>query len=166
MVEDRRLHRSPEELLGMAAEELVERVLAGDVDGEAAAAAPGPAPHLPQAGDGAGEGDADRRVELADVYPQLQRVGGDDREQVAAGEPRLDLAPLLRGIAAAVGGDPLRQLRLAAALEVFAGEALDQLDPAPAFEEADGAHAVADQLGQQIGRLGEGRAPGAGALVD
>ena len=114
VVEDRRLDRPPEELLGVAAEELVERVLAGDVDGEAAAAAPRPAPHLPQAGDGAGEGDADRRVELADVDPQLERVGGDDREQLAGGQPRLDLAPLLRRVAAAVGRDPLRQLRLAA----------------------------------------------------
>ena len=31
-----------------------------------------------------------------------------------AGEPRLDLAPLLRRVAAAVGRDPRRQLRLAA----------------------------------------------------
>ena len=67
VVEDRRLDRPLEELVGVAAEELVERVLAGDVDGEPAAPAPGAAPHLAQAGDGAGEVDADRRVELADV---------------------------------------------------------------------------------------------------
>ena len=73
-------------------------------------------------------------------------------------QPRLDLAPLLRRVAAAVGGDPRRQLRLAAALEVFAGEALDQLDPAPAFEEADRPHPLGDQLGQQVGRLRERRA--------
>ena len=84
VVEDRRLDRPLEELVGVAAEELVERVLAGDVDGEPAAPAPGPPPHLAQARDGAGEVDADRRVELADVYPQLERVGGGDREQLAA----------------------------------------------------------------------------------
>ena len=166
VVEDRRLDRPLEELLRVAAEELVERVLAGDVDREPAPAPPRPAPHLPQAGDGAGEGDADRRVELADVDPQLQRVGRDHRQQLAAAQPRLDLAPLLRRVAAAVGGDPLRQLRLAAALEVFAGEALDQLDPAPAFEEADRPHPLGDQLGQQVGRLREGRAPRPGRLVD
>src|SRR5206468_10425110 len=96
VVEDRRLDRPPEELLRVAAEELVEGVLPGNVDGEAAAAAPGAAPHLPQAGDRAGEGGADRRVELADVDPQLQGVGGDDRQQLAGGKARLDLAPLLR----------------------------------------------------------------------
>ena len=57
---------------------------------------PGAAPHLAQARDGAGEGDADRRVELADVDPELERVGGDHREQLAPGEAALDLAPLLR----------------------------------------------------------------------
>ncbi len=72
-----------EELLRVAREELVERVLAGDVDGQAAAAAAGASPHLAQAGDGAGEGDADRGVELADVDPELERVGRDDAEQLA-----------------------------------------------------------------------------------
>ncbi len=83
VVEDRRLDRAVDELVGVAAEELVEGVLAGDVDGEAAAAAPGPPPHLAQAGDGAGEGDADRRVELADVDAELERVGRDHRQQLA-----------------------------------------------------------------------------------
>ena len=78
MVEDRRLDRALEEVLGVAAEELVERVLAGDVHREAAPApAPGAPPHLAQARDRAGEGDDDRRVERADVDPQLERVGRD-----------------------------------------------------------------------------------------
>ena len=166
VVEDRRLDRPLEELLRVAAEELVERVLAGDVDRQPAPPPPRPAPHLPQAGDGAGEGDADRRVELADVDPQLQRVGRDHRQQLAGAEPVLDLAPLLRRVAAAVGRDPRRQLRLPAPLQVFAGEALDQLDPAPAFEEADRPHVLGDQLGQQVGRLRERRAPRPGRLVD
>ena len=87
-VEDRRLDRPAEELVGVAAEELVERVLAGDVDRQAAAAAAGAAPHLAQARDRAGEGDADRGVELADVDPELERVGRDDAEQLAVGQPR------------------------------------------------------------------------------
>ena len=67
VVEDRRLDGPVQELVGVAAEELVERVVAGDVDGEPAAAAPGTAPHLAQRGDGAGERHADGGVERADV---------------------------------------------------------------------------------------------------
>ena len=158
VVEDRRLDRAREELVGMAAEELVERVLAGDVERDPLAAAPRPPPHLAQAGDRAGEGDADRRVELADVDPELERVGGDHREQLAGGEPGLDLAPLLRRVAGAVGRDPRGELGLAELLEAHPREALDQLDPAAAAQEADRPHAVDDQVGEQLGRLGEHRA--------
>ena len=111
VVEDRRLDRALEELVGVAAEELVERVLAGDVEREPLAAPARPAPHLAQARDRAGEGDADRGVELADVDAQLERVGGDDREQLAGRQPGLDLAALLRRVAGPVRGDPLGQLR-------------------------------------------------------
>src|SRR5918995_5673619 len=107
MVQDGRLDRPLQELVGMAAEELVESVLARDVDGEPAAAAPGAPPHLPEARDGAGEVDADRGVELADVDPELEGVGGGDREQLARGELRLDLAALLGRVAGPVGGDAL-----------------------------------------------------------
>ncbi len=93
-IEDRGLDGLAQELGGVTAEELVERVLAGDIDGQPASAAPGPAPHLPQACDGAGEGHAHRGVELPDVDPQLQRVGRDDPEQLAGGQLALDLVAL------------------------------------------------------------------------
>ena len=84
VLEDRRLHRAIEELVGVAAEELVQRVLAGDVDGQAhPPPPPGAPPHLAQGGHRTREGDAHRGVELADVDAQLQRVGGDDRPQLA-----------------------------------------------------------------------------------
>src|ERR1700730_12273940 len=82
-VEDRRLDGTLEELVGMTAEELVEGVLAGDVQRQAPPAPARTAPHLLQARDRPGEGDVDRRIELTDVDPQLERVGGDDAEQVA-----------------------------------------------------------------------------------
>ena len=82
--ENRRFDRPIKKLVGMAAEELVERVVAGDVTREAAAAAPCPPPHLAQRGDRAGEGYGERSVELADVDPELQCVGRDDRQQLAA----------------------------------------------------------------------------------
>ena len=97
----------------MAAEELVERVLAGDVDREPAPAPPRAPPHLAQRRDRAGERHADRGVERADVDPELERVGRDDAEQLAVDEPPLELAPLLRRVAGAVGRDPLGQLAAA-----------------------------------------------------
>ena len=129
VIEDRRLHRPFQELVGMAAEELVEGVLAGDVERQPLGAPAGATPHLAQARDGAREGHADRRVQVADVDPQLECVGRHHREEVAAGEARLDLAALLRRVAGPVRRDPLGQLRAPQLLEPHAREALDQLDP-------------------------------------
>ena len=112
MVEDRCLDGPFQEVFGVAAEELVERVLAGDVDRQAPAAAAGAAPHLAQRGDGPGEGDDDGRVELADVDAELQRVGRDHRAQLPADEAALELAALLGGVAGAVGRHELRKLRI------------------------------------------------------
>ena len=106
VVEDRGLDRAVEERIRMAAEELIQGVLAGHVHREAAPAAPRPAPHLAQRGDGPREGDEDRRVQRADVDPQLQRVRGHHAEQLALDQPPLELAPLLRRVAGAVGRDP------------------------------------------------------------
>ena len=150
----------------MAAEELVQRVLAGDVQGEPLGAPAGPPPHLPQARDRAGEGDADRRVQLPDVDPELERIRGDHREQLAGRQPGLDLAALLGRVAGAVGGDSLCELGAAELLEPGAGKALDQLDSPPAAQEADRSHPLADQVGQQLGGLGEDRAPRHRPLVD
>ncbi len=166
VIEDRRLDGPLEELVGVPAEELVERVLAGDVHRDPLAPAPGPAPHLAQAGDGAREGGADRGVELADVDPELERVGGDHREQLARREPRLDLAALLRRVAGPVGRDPVGELAVTLVLEAHLCEALDQLDPAAAAQEADRPHAGGDEVGEQLGRLRERRAPRPEVLVD
>ena len=110
VVEDRRLDGALEEVVGVAAEELVERVLARDVDSQAPPAPPGAPPHLAQRGDGAGEGDDDGGVELADVDAELQCVGRDHRAQLAADKAALQLAALLGGVARAVGGDELGKL--------------------------------------------------------
>ena len=164
-IEDRRLDGPVEELVRMAAEELVERVLAGDVDREPAAAPARAPPHLAQRGDRAGERHADRRVERTDVDPQLERVGRDDPEQVAGHEPPLQLAPLLRRVAGAVRRDPLGELRAPAVLERELGEARHQLDGLARLHEDDRPRAAADQLGEQVGGLGERGAPQRERLV-
>ena len=111
VVEDRRLDRPVEELVGVAAEELVERVLARDVHREPAAAAPRAAPHLPQRGDRPRERHDDRGVQRADVDAELQRVGRHHAAQLAADQPRLELAALLRRVAGAVRRDACRPAR-------------------------------------------------------
>ncbi len=158
VVEDRGLDRALEELVRVAAEELVECVVARDVDRQPAPAAARPAPHLAQRGDGAREGHADRGVERADVDPELQRVRRHDAEQVAADQPRLELAPLLRRVAGPVGRDPRGELRLPAALQLEHGEARHQLDGLARLHEHDRPRALDDEAGEQVGGLGERRA--------
>src|SRR5205807_8433069 len=60
VVEDRALDGAVEELVRMAAEELIERVVARDIQSEAGPAPTRAPPHLAQARDGTWEGDADR----------------------------------------------------------------------------------------------------------
>ena len=154
-VEDRRFHRSVEELLGVTAEVLVETVLPGDVHGQAVPPASRPSPHLAQAGDGAGEGHADRRVEFTDVDAEFERVGGDDPQQPAFDQVVFDAAPLRRGVAGPVGRDLVSEVTAALALDPLGGELADQLDAAAALEETDRPHVVAHQVGQQVGRFGQ-----------
>ena len=141
-VEDRRLDRAGEEVLGMAAEELIKRVFPGDVHRQPATATSGPAPHLFEARDRSGERDAHRRIELADIDPELQRVGRDDPEQVAVRQARLNLLALGGRVPGPVRGDALGQLRI----ETVAGVAEDQFDPLARLHEADRSYARGDEI--------------------
>ena len=109
VVEPGRLDPPLEQRLGLAHEELVERVLARHEDREPVPAAPGPAPLLAQRGDGAGKPDRDRAVELTDVDPELEGVGRRDAEQLALHQPPLDLAPLRGRVAGPVGREACRR---------------------------------------------------------
>ena len=104
-------------------------------------AAPGPSPLLAQRGDRAGEADRDRAVELADVDPELERVGGRDAEQLALHQPPLDL-PALRGrVPGAVGREPGGSR----GVDPVGGEAVDQLRRLAALREADRAQPARDE---------------------
>ena len=166
VVEDGRLDGAVEELLRVAAEELVERVVAGHVQGQPRIAAARTTPHLAQAGHRAGEGHADRGVEIAHVDAQLERVGGDHGKQLALGQAPLDLAPLLRRVAGAVGRDAVGQVAASRILEAQAGELLDQLDAAPRLEEADRSRVLLDQAREQPGGLRQRRRAHARLLVE
>src|SRR5689334_15123316 len=97
-IEDRRLDRSLQELIGVTAEELVERVLAGDVHRESLRPPAGTSPHLLQARDRSRKRDADRRVKFADVDTELERVRRHDAEQLARRELALNLLTLSRRV--------------------------------------------------------------------
>ena len=99
-----------EQRLGLAHEELVERVLARDEHGEAVLAPAGAAPLLAQARDRAREADRDRAVEQADVDSELERVRGGHAQELALDEAALDLAPLRGRVARAVGREPRGEL--------------------------------------------------------
>ena len=97
VVEDRRLDAPSEQLVGLAHEELVERVLGRDEHREPVARG---APRGPTAGAATrrcpGKPTEMTRVEQPDVDPELERVRRRNAEQLARGEPPLDLAPLQR----------------------------------------------------------------------
>ena len=137
----------------MAAEELVQRVLARDVDRQSAPTPPGAAPHLTQRRDGARERRDDRGVQRADVDAELERVGRDDGVQLAAHEPRLELAALLRRVAGAVRGDALGEL----GVEHVAHDLRDELDALARLDEADRARAPAHEGGDDRRGLRERR---------
>ena len=165
VLEDRGLDGAVQELVGVAAEELVERVLAGDVDRQPAAAAPGAAPHLAQRGDRPGERDDDRGVERADVDAELERVGRHDRPQLAVRQPLLELAALLGRVAGAVGGDRAVELRRLVG-EAVGDELRHQLDRLARLDEADAARAAGDEVEQHVGGLAERAAALLQRLVD
>ena len=97
--------------------------------------------------------------------PSSSALGGDHGQQLAGHQPLLDLAPLHRRVAGAVGGDALGQVGAPAVLQAQLGELLDQLHAAARAQEADGAGLALHQVGQQVGRLAQRGGAGAGALV-
>ena len=112
VVEDGGLDPPAQQRLGLAHEELVERVLAGHEHRQAVAAAPGASPLLAQARDRAREADRDGAVEEADVDAELERVGGRHAEQLALDQAPLDLPPLGGRVAGAVRREPRGGLRV------------------------------------------------------
>jgi len=114
---------------------------------------PARAPLLAQRGDGPREADGDDGVEQADVDPELERVRRGDPEQVALGEPSLDLAPLRGRVAGPVGREA------AVVAEPLRGEAVNQLGGLPALREGERAQAAFDEHRLEARRLCERRCP-------
>ena len=105
-VEPRLLGRAPEQELRMVDDVAVDRRGRRDEDRDARAAAPArPADLLPRRRDRARVAGEDRHVEPADVDAELERVRGDDAEDLAVAQAALDRPPLRRQVAAAVAAD-------------------------------------------------------------
>ena len=160
-VQDGGLDGLVEERLGVVDEIGVQRVVAGDQDGEGSLpGAARPAGLLPQRGAGAGVAGDEHGVEAGDVHAQFERGGGGQAEQLAVVQRAFEGAALLGQVAAAVGGDPVRQ-RAVDLREPFLGDQGDQFGAAPGAYEGDGAHALDGEVGEQVGGLrGGGPADG------
>lgn len=107
-VDDGGLGRAVEHLGGVGHEPLVELVVAGDQHGQRRARVPtGPTGLLPHRRDGAREAVEDAGVEATDVDAQFEGGGGDHPQEASFEELGLDVAPLGRQVAAAVGANEL-----------------------------------------------------------
>ena len=152
-VEDRRLDRRADELVGVGDQVGVERVVLGDQHPERVLrATAGPPDLLPERRPGPGEAGDEHGVEPADVDAELEGVGRGQPDQVAAAQRRLERPALLGEVAAAVGRDPVGQRG------VDLGEQLGRrqghlLRAAPRADEGQGAHVLGDEVGEQVGDL-------------
>ena len=129
VVEDRRLDRPLEELVGVAGEELVQRVLAGDVDGQARAARRPARPHIwRRLAIVPGNVTTTAASSAPTSIPSSSASVVTTAAQLAGHQPCLDLAPLRWGVAGPVGRDPLAELARAEPFELERREAAHELD--------------------------------------
>ena len=147
------LGRALEQELRVVDDVLVDRRPRRDEHRDAGALpATGPPELLPGGRDRARVAGQDRRVEAADVDAQLERVRGDDAEDLAVAQAVLDGPALGRQVAAAVAADPAA--RPAALAERLAQAGQQQLDRDPRPAEDDRLAAGAQE--RQRPALGEG----------
>ena len=159
-VNERVLQRAAKQLPRVTHEILIQGIVQADEHGQRGPfAAAGAAGLLPEAGHRARIAHQQSGVQMAHVNAQLQRRGGGHRQQVAAEKFLLDLPPLPRQIAGAVGLDPTNQLRRGL-LQRFSGVAQDQLGHAAGAGETDAAHALLHQFHEERCGLGVGAAAG------
>ena len=113
------------------------------------------------AGDRARVAGQDRHVEAPDVDAELERVGGDDAEDLAVAQPVLDRPPLGRQVAAAVAADAAA--RAVALAQRFAQPGQQDLDRHARSAEDD--RLAPGPQERQRPALGEGQRRAAGAAL-
>jgi len=137
-VDDRLLDGAREKPVGLAHEVLVQGVAACHQHGVAVSDSARPSPALPETRDRAREACDQRQVETADVYAELERLGGDHRIQLVLEQLALYLATLLSGVAGAVRQHAVGARRVAV-LKPPPGVGVDELSRLARGREADGA---------------------------
>ena len=148
-VDDDRLRGPAEQLVGMVAIPVVERVVAGDEDGKAALGRPaGATDLLTERRDRAREPVADARIEPADVDPELERRGGHDASKGAVEQLAFDGPSFGRQVAAAVRTDGVGQT----VTDHPSGPCRHDLGASAAAGEGDRTVPLTDELRQQQGR--------------
>ena len=136
----------------------VERVVARDQHHQRLVATPARAPRLlPERRPGAGEARHHDGVQAGDVHPELERVRGGHAEQVAVHQRRLEGAPLLGQVAAAVGRHAGDQRGVDLGEHALRAEG-GQLRPPARSDERQRAGTLDDEVGQHPRGLGPGGA--------
>ena len=155
---------SIEEERGMVDDVLVHGRGRGDEDGDARAPAPsGPPELLPGGRHGARISGQDRRVQASDVDAELERVGGDDAEDLAVAKAALDRSSLRWQVAAPIAADPRSRPEPLAERLAKSGE--EDLDCRPRPAEDDRLAARAEEWeGPPIGER-DRRAASAGRAI-
>ena len=154
-----------EQRLGVVDEVGVQRVVAGDQDGERALArAAGPARLLPQRGPGARVARDQYGVEAGDVDAEFQGGGGGQAEELAGVQGLLEGAALLGQVAAPVGGDAPGEGAVDL-VQALLGDDGDEFGAAPGADEGDRADPLHGQVGEEVGGLGDGGAAHRRALL-
>ena len=139
-VEAPRPHRGQEP---RALDELVAGERVEPAPRRAGAGVVGPTDALEERRDRSGRADLAHELHRADVDPQLERRGGDQRLQLPRPEPRLDPQPAVLREAPVVGGDHV----VAEPLPQLVGQPLRQ--PA-GVDEHDGGAVAGDVLGDPV----------------
>ena len=152
-VHGHRLHRPAEEVLRVAHEVLVQGVLVADEHHQRfPLLSAHPAGPLPGGHHRARVADEQTDVQVADVDAQFQGRGGDNAQQAALGQARLDLPPLLGQETGTVRGDQVLPL-----LEPLPGPDGDQLGHLARLAVDDGPQTATDRRFEHQGGGGGGR---------
>ena len=154
-IKHHRLDRLVEDNAGVLEDVSVERVLARDKDTECVTlSSPRATPLLPKRCARAGPSRDHDGVKSADVDAEFERIRRGDAEQVPVAKVAFESATLLWEVAPSVGGDAINE-RFVDFAHLITREHRHRLCAATRVDEREGAYLRADEVGEEIGGLGD-----------